>query len=198
MPGISFFPFFAVAEQAHKNLNCILSSFMMPRYKNKIILRRYESPCGLMLLGSFGNKICMADWAERRNRNLLLLRLQRYLKADFEESSSEAIEKAMAELDEYFDGRRTDFDIPVIFAGTLFQKTVWEALREIAYGTTESYSQIARRIGIPKGVRAVANAVGANPISIFVPCHRVIGSDGSLTGYAGGLDAKRKLLTLEK
>ena len=102
-----------------------------------------------------------------------------------------------AELDEYFGGRRRTFDIPLLTVGTDFQKSVWQALLEIPYGETRSYMQIAERIGTPKGVRAVAQALGANGISILIPCHRVIGADGTLTGFAGGLDAKRRLLETE-
>ena len=89
------------------------------------------------------------------------------------------------------------FDIPMLFAGTDFQKKVWHKLLEIPYGVTISYGELATQLGMPKAVRAVANANGANAISIIVPCHRVIGSDHSLTGYGGGLAAKKKLLELE-
>lgn len=107
------------------------------------------------------------------------------------------LEDAAKQLDEYFAGERRAFDIPLQFAGSEFQKSVWHELLKIPYGETISYGELARRIGSPKSVRAVANATGANAISIFVPCHRVIGSDRSLTGYAGGMEAKRKLLKLE-
>ena len=107
------------------------------------------------------------------------------------------IEKAIKQLDEFFAGKRQEFDIPLLFVGTDFQKKVWSELLKIPFGETISYGKIATRIGMPKAVRAVANANGANAISIFAPCHRVIGSDHSLTGYGGGLDAKRELLELE-
>src|SRR5690606_18399830 len=93
--------------------------------------------------------------------------------------------------------KRTTFDIPLLFIGTDFQKSVWEALMEIPYGTTKSYLELSRDLGDENAIRAVATANGANSISIIVPCHRIIGSDGSLTGYAGGLNAKKKLLQLE-
>lgn len=101
------------------------------------------------------------------------------------------------ELEEYFEGKRKDFDVEVMLDGTEFQKLVWEELRRIPYGETASYGEIARRIGRPKACRAVANACRQNKVWILVPCHRVIGSDGSLTGYAGGFEAKRFLLDLE-
>ncbi len=111
--------------------------------------------------------------------------------------SSPALKRAAAQLCEYFARRRTSFDIPLLTVGTPFQKRVWEALLEIPYGETRSYRQIARRIGNENGVRAVAQAIGANAVAIIIPCHRVIGSDGSLTGFSGGLTAKRTLLDLE-
>lgn len=107
------------------------------------------------------------------------------------------LREATRQLGEYFAGRRRAFDLPLAPAGTPFQLAVWEALRGIPYGETCSYADIARRIGRPKAMRAVGAANGANPISIVVPCHRVIGADGSLTGYGGGLPRKKKLLALE-
>jgi methylated-DNA-[protein]-cysteine S-methyltransferase len=101
------------------------------------------------------------------------------------------------ELDAYFAGERVDFDVPLAPAGTPFQREVWTALRHIPWGTTASYAEVARRIGRPRAVRAVGAANARNPIAILVPCHRVIGADGSLTGYAGGLARKRALLELE-
>ena len=100
-------------------------------------------------------------------------------------------------LDAYFSGRDEPFDVPLAPMGTPFQREVWSALREIPFGATASYAEIATRIGRPRAVRAVGAANARNPIAIFVPCHRVIGADGSLTGYAGGLERKRALLALE-
>ena len=104
---------------------------------------------------------------------------------------------ARTELEEYFAGERREFAVPLEPVGTTFQQRVWQALREIPYGTTISYGEIARRIGQPRASRAVGLANGRNPISIIVPCHRVIGANGTLTGYGGGLDRKRFLLALE-
>jgi methylated-DNA-[protein]-cysteine S-methyltransferase len=101
------------------------------------------------------------------------------------------------QLEAYFSGRRTAFDIPLAPRGTAFQRQVWKALAEIPYGTTTTYAAVARSIGKPNAVRAVGAANGRNPISIVVPCHRVIGQDGTLTGYAGGIENKRALLDLE-
>ncbi|HEV3047232.1 MAG TPA: methylated-DNA--[protein]-cysteine S-methyltransferase [Solirubrobacteraceae bacterium] len=103
----------------------------------------------------------------------------------------------IAELDEYFDGRRRRFETPLVMYGSEFERRVWRALREIPYGETTSYGELARTLGQPSAARAVGLANGRNPISVIVPCHRVIGADGSLTGYGGGLERKRTLLELE-
>ncbi|SDO20618.1 methylated-DNA-[protein]-cysteine S-methyltransferase [Filomicrobium insigne] len=105
--------------------------------------------------------------------------------------------QAEAELTEYFNGKRTAFSVPLDLVGTDFQKKVWGALQGIPFGETQTYADLAKIIGSPKASRAVGAAIGKNPVSIITPCHRAIGSDGSLTGFAGGLDAKRFLLALE-
>jgi methylated-DNA-[protein]-cysteine S-methyltransferase len=116
-----------------------------------------------------------------------------------EDDDAPVLAQARTELAEYFAGTRTAFDLPLTPAGTPFQLRVWAALAEIGYGQTQSYGGVAKRLGlIPGASRAVGLANGANPISIVVPCHRVIGADGSLTGYGGGLDRKRFLLDLER
>lgn len=165
--------------------------------KSVIKTRRYTSPCGTLTLGSFGDKLCLCEWHTGKHGDLVQRRLKRTLNANLEEGTSEVIEKAAAQLNEFFAGRRKVFDVPLLFIGTDFQKTVWEELMNVPFGKTLSYGEMARRIGMPKAVRAVANANNANPMCIFAPCHRIIGSDHSLTGYAGGLDAKRRLLELE-
>jgi methylated-DNA-[protein]-cysteine S-methyltransferase len=106
--------------------------------------------------------------------------------------------EARRQLAEYFAGKRASFDLPLAFEGTPFQKRVWSELRRIPYGETISYAELARRVDAPRGARAVGSANARNPISIVVPCHRVIGADGSLTGYAGGEERKRWLLDLER
>lgn len=166
--------------------------------KNKIITRKYQSPCGTLVLGSFGNQLCLCDWQTEKHREHVNNRLRRLLDAEFSDGTSAIIDRAISQLDEYFDGKRQNFDIPLLFVGTDFQKKVWDALLTIPFGKTVSYREIADMIGKPKAVRAVANANGANSISIFAPCHRVIGSDHTLTGYGGGLPTKEYLLKLEK
>lgn len=110
----------------------------------------------------------------------------------------EVLDRAVTELRQYFAGERTEFDLPLDPAGTPFQKATWLALRDIPYAQTINYGQLAGRVGNPNASRAVGLANGRNPISIVVPCHRVIGADGSLTGYGGGLGRKRLLLDLER
>lgn len=150
-----------------------------------------------MILGSCGDCLCMCDWTVEPHHERMRRRLSRLLGAEFTEGTSAVIATAEAQLDEYFAGERREFDVSLMFAGTEFQKAVWDALSRIPYGRTETYGELARRIGRPAAVRAIANAVGSNALSILVPCHRVIGADGTLTGYAGGLCAKRHLLALE-
>lgn len=113
------------------------------------------------------------------------------------EGSTSVLRKAAMQLKEYFDGNRKEFDLPLNPQGTEFQKKDWKALTEIPYGTTVSYKDIAEKIGCPKGFRAVGMANNRNPIMIVIPCHRVIGSDGSLVGYEGGIHIKEALLKLE-
>ena len=164
---------------------------------NYIVIKHLSFPCGEMILGSFDGKLCLCDWADGRRRITVDQRLQRILNANYVEGSSDVIEKARQQLDEYFLCKRREFDIPLLFVGTDFQKKVWNELLKIPYGATVSYGELAMRIGMPNAVRAVANANAVNAISIIAPCHRVIGSDGKLTGYGGGLERKRFLLELE-
>jgi methylated-DNA-[protein]-cysteine S-methyltransferase len=117
---------------------------------------------------------------------------------DAVERSTPLLERAGAQLDEYFAGKRRSFDLPLAPRGTEFQREVWAVLRAIPFGTTWSYARVALRLGRPGAVRAVGAANGSNPIAIVIPCHRVVGSDGSLTGYGGGLPRKRWLLAHEK
>lgn len=164
---------------------------------NKILTQTYLSPCGPLLLGSFQDKLCLCNWLNEKHPGRVDKRLQAGLHARYEPQASDITQEAVRQLDEYFSRERKSFDMPLLFVGSDFQKSVWQMLLEIPYGQTISYGEMARRIGMPKAVRAVANANGANAISIFAPCHRVIGSDRSLTGYGGGLEAKKFLLELE-
>ncbi len=146
------------------------------------------SPIGDLLLLSDGHALqglCMQE-----GRRPVTLRPE-WQRAD------EPFAEVREQLSAYFAGARTEFDVPLRLDGSPFQRRVWNALCEIPYGTTTSYGELARRVGKPSAARAVGLANGANPIAVIVPCHRVIGADGSLTGYGGGLERKRLLLGLE-
>lgn len=170
----------------------------MIKYSMETIrIQHYQSPCGDLILGSYGHQLCMCDWAHKERKEIIDTGLQKRLCSSYEIALSPVLKETIAQLDEYFSHKRETFDIPLLMAGTEFQQTVWGELLNIPYGTTISYATLARRIGNPKAVRAVARANGANPISILVPCHRVIGSDNTLTGYGGGLDKKEFLLRHE-
>lgn len=158
----------------------------------------YHTPAGEMMVGSHGDGICLCDWVASKRRGLIDKRICGKLNSAYVEGGSEVMDEALRQLDEYFAGKRKEFTIPILFAGTEFQCRVWSELMEIPYGETVSYGEIARRIQNPRAVRAVSTAIATNPICIFVPCHRVIGSDGRLTGYAGGIDVKQLLLELER
>ncbi len=164
----------------------------------KIYVYFYKTPYGELILGSLGDYLCLCDWRYRKMRSAIDNRLERVLQAGFVEGKSDIIIQAIAQLEEYFASQRQRFDIPLLLAGTDFQKSVWVQLQKIPFGQTFSYSQLSEQLGDKKAVRAVASANGANAISLFIPCHRIIGSNGQLTGYAGGLRAKEKLLQLEK
>lgn len=158
----------------------------------------YDCPCGEMILGSYGGKLYVCEWNTLKRRNEIKTRIRRYLgKVFFLNTKSSIIDEAISQLNEYFQKKRRHFNLPIEFIGTSFQKDVWNTLNSIPYGTTISYKELAIKIDRPKAVRAVANAVGTNALSIIVPCHRVIGTNGTLTGFAGGLNAKRLLLELE-
>lgn len=165
---------------------------------NSIHIQYYNSPCGEIVLASMGNELCLCDWNKmpcaERNKH----RLAKYMNAEFKAETSYVLEQTKKQLDEYFTGTRKAFDIPLHPVGTEFQQQVWNALLEIPYGETRSYKDIALSIANLKGIRAVAQAIGANGISILIPCHRVIGSNHSLTGFAGGIEAKRILLQIER
>lgn len=165
--------------------------------KLNINIQYYSSPCGELILASVGEELCLCDWNDMPCAERNKLRLLRYMKAEFKIETSSILELTKKQLDEYFTGNRKIFEIPLHPVGTEFQKKVWNALLDIPYGETRSYKEIAQNIGNPNSVRAVAGAIGANGISILIPCHRIIGSNRSLTGFAGGLEAKRILLELE-
>jgi len=165
---------------------------------NQINIQYYKTKVGEFILGSFDSKLCMLDWRYRRMRTTIDNRIRNGLKAEYVENGDELIDKAIEQLDEYLHGDRRRFDIPLLMVGTEFQKSVWNALIKVPYGHTSTYLQLAENVNNKKAVRAVASANGANAISLIIPCHRIIGSNGDLVGYAGGLPVKKRLLELEK
>ena len=129
---------------------------------NKISIQYYHSPIGEILLGSYDGKLCLADWKYRKMRTTIDTRIQKGLKSEYVDESSEVIEKTITQMKEYFSNERKDFDIPLLMVATEFQKSVWEGLIQIPYGRTASYLELSKNIGNEKAVRAVASANGAN------------------------------------
>lgn len=164
---------------------------------NKINICYYTTIIGELILGSFDNKLCLLDFRYRQKRATIDARLHKALNAEYTELEDDIIKQTKKELAQYLSGQRKQFDIPLLMVGSEFQKSVWHALLAIKHGKTASYLQIAKQINNQKAVRAVANANGANALAIIIPCHRIIGSNGKLVGYAGGLAAKEKLLEIE-
>lgn len=154
-----------------------------------IIYSLFETVLGTMVGGADDSGICLLEFFDSDFNSR---------KIHFPEVKNLFLEQLRKELDEYFDGTRKEFSLPLHPEGTDFQKSVWKELLKIPYGTTRSYSEQSNSLGVPKSIRAVANANALNKIAILIPCHRVIGSDGSLTGYAGGLKRKKWLLDHER
>jgi methylated-DNA-[protein]-cysteine S-methyltransferase len=171
----------------------------MPRIPEPVLESFWPSPVGGIQLQANRNGLVYVGFAQDHGyRTARPNRLARAAVPTTDTDATAVLRQTEQELAEYFAGTRQELTMPLDLAGTEFQISVWEALLDIPYGTTTSYRELAARVGRPKAVRAVAAANGANPISIVVPCHRVVGSDGSLTGYGGGLEAKRFLLALER
>ena len=161
------------------------------------MISRILTPFGPMLAGATDQGICMFEFVDRRMLELQLKRLRQAFKAELTPGSHPHFDVLNSQIKEYFKAERETFDLPLVLTGTPFQKKVWKILQTIPYGTTRSYQEQAKLIGQPTAVRAVARANGDNKIAIIIPCHRVIGANGKLTGYGGGLWRKRYLLQLE-
>jgi methylated-DNA-[protein]-cysteine S-methyltransferase len=166
--------------------------------------RLYGTPFGTLFITATAEGVCSVDWREEGlEQHPLHEEAGGPIAADADKSDAAAAarwaEEAARQLEEYFAGRRKKFDVPLVLRGTPFQMAVWKALQEIPYGETRSYKEVAAAIGRASAVRAVGQANRANPVAIIVPCHRVVGSNGSLTGYAGAqIHLKEKLLNLEQ
>lgn len=168
----------------------------------RVLYQYFASPCGLLLLGELDEKLCCCDWVEEASsassvvsRSLGRLKEKKLV---FVQGQTPFLEEVARQLTAYFEGKLCDFSIPFHLVGSSFQVRVWEALQTIPYGETVSYAELASRIGAPRAYRAIGQANHVNPISIILPCHRVIGSNGALVGYGGGLATKEYLLALEK
>jgi len=163
-----------------------------------VMLRRVTTPLGPMLAGSVGSKLCFLEFSDRRMLERQLATLAKRLDCRFLPGNAPVLDRLDEQLEAYFAGRLRQFDVPLSAPGTEFQRAVWDRLLEIPHGETRSYADIAQALGRPTATRAVARANGTNRIAILIPCHRVIGKDGSLTGYGGSLWRKQRLLELER
>ena len=160
----------------------------------------YSTPVGMLRLVANDDYLLLCDWPAAKHASSHIEKLSTYLPnfSGITECENPLLRQAMQSLAAYFDGSREDLNPPIVIFGTTFQCQVWSLLTQIPYSKTMSYKDLAIMLGKPKAVRAVANAVASNPLSIFIPCHRVIGSNGQLSGYEGGVRAKRFLLNLEQ
>lgn len=165
--------------------------------KTVISITRLSTPLGPMLAGATKEGVCLLEFTDRRMLETQIQRLEKYLKAVLLPGENPHFETLNRQLQEYFAGERQTFDVPLVLPGTPFQRKVWAALQEIPYGETRSYKQQAETVGAPKAVRAVGTANGDNRIAIIIPCHRVLGADGALRGYGGGIWRKERLLRHE-
>lgn len=157
-----------------------------------------NTPLGEMVAGATEEGICLLEFSDRRMLPAEYKDLTRYLKMSFVEDNNYHLKQLSKELTEYFKGKRKEFSLPLVTPGSDFQQKVWKELLKIPYGSIRSYMEQSIALGKPESIRAVANANGMNRIAIIIPCHRVIGSDGRLTGYGGGLKRKKWLLDHEK
>lgn len=168
------------------------------KLQNQLHAHYFETPLGTMLAIFTPKGLCLLEFCDRKMLESELLALRKNAKANFVFQLNQQVEELERELNEYFLGKRKTFGIPLDLIGTEFQKSVWNLLLNIPYGQTKTYKNQAISLGNLNAIRAVAGANGRNQISILVPCHRVIGADGKLVGYGGGIDRKRFLLDLEK
>jgi AraC family transcriptional regulator of adaptative response/methylated-DNA-[protein]-cysteine methyltransferase len=165
---------------------------------DRIVIQLLDSPIGPLLVGATDEGVCLLEFTDRRMLETNLATIRKRFGSPVVPGEHRWLKQLSAELKEYFAGNRKLFSVPLAANGTEFQEQVWAALREIPFSQTIAYDELARRVGRPAAQRAVANANGQNRIAILFPCHRVIGKDGSLTGYGGGLWRKRLLLELER
>lgn len=163
-----------------------------------IKLAKIETPLGEMIAGATKDGICLLEFSDRKNLNSECEDIAVLFDTPAGYGRNKHLRALRKQLKEYFKGKRKEFTVPLVIQGTEFQRAVWKELQKIPFGITRTYLEQAKSLNNPKSVRAVANAHGTNRIAIIIPCHRVIGSDGSLTGYGGGLERKRWLIDHEK
>ena len=163
-----------------------------------IILTKIETPLGGMTAGATKDGICLLEFSDRENVEVGHENITTLFDKIVGYGATRHLISLRKQLKEYFRGKRKDFSVPLVIRGTEFQMAVWQELRKIPFGSTRSYIEQARALKNPESVRAVARANGANKIAIIIPCHRVIGADGTMVGYGGGLDRKKWLLEHEK
>jgi AraC family transcriptional regulator of adaptative response/methylated-DNA-[protein]-cysteine methyltransferase len=157
-----------------------------------------QTPLGEMIACAVDEGICLLEFTDRKNIEKQFKSLSKALNAEITEKEHKHFKQLENELNEYFEGKRSSFEVPLFIKGTEFQEKVWQLLREIPMGEIRTYKQQSEKLGNLKAIRAVGTANGINKIAILIPCHRVIGSNGELVGYAGGIWRKQKLLELEK
>jgi AraC family transcriptional regulator of adaptative response/methylated-DNA-[protein]-cysteine methyltransferase len=163
----------------------------------KLCFSRFESPLGGITIAEYGGKICVAEFAAGARAKKALAKISAHYGSETIRSKTGTIKKAEKQIKLYFSGKLENFDLPLDFPGSEFQKSVWRQLLKIPFGKTVNYGWIAEKAGSPQAARAAGTAIGSNRISILIPCHRVVGRDGSLTGYGGGLWRKKWLLRQE-
>jgi len=167
------------------------------RGATRILVERISTPLGVMVAAATDRVLWLLEFADRRGLATQLARVARAAKGVLVPGRAAPVARLREELPEYFAGERRSFGVPIAISGTPFQERVWQALREIPHGETRSYAELAAAVGRPSAIRAVGRANGDNRLAIVIPCHRVVGANGALTGYGGGLWRKHRLLSLE-
>ncbi|MDE6098843.1 MAG: methylated-DNA--[protein]-cysteine S-methyltransferase [Muribaculaceae bacterium] len=160
-----------------------------------LYLNRFDSPCGPLILGEISGRLCICEWFNS-GKPFRPSASKKLSYRAIQHENTPLLSEAASQLADFFNGNRKEFSIPLDAHGSEFQKTVWHTLATIPYGATATYGRIAQLCGRPSAIRAVAGATGANPLNIFIPCHRIVAADGP-GGYAGGPDAKQFILALE-
>jgi methylated-DNA-[protein]-cysteine S-methyltransferase len=164
---------------------------------SSIYIQYHKTKIGELILGSFENKLCLLDFKYRRMRSTVDNRITKELNTKYLEKDNDVLAETKKQINEYLNGTRIKFDVPILMVGSDFQRQVWNELLKVKYGETATYLDISKRIDNPKAVRAAASANGANAIALIVPCHRIIESNGGLGGFGGGLTVKKRLLNIE-